>query len=152
MLESIEKLRKMDAGNLVAMGDGEYVRDTRHDRIADAIEAEIAERYMELPVGKDGKPLRFGETVYGKDGRAWVVRSYKPAPYSVRVSAADNGTDKRHVKAGWMTHEKPRTIEDVLESFIEDYDHWDEFAHFERGESRNKLFARYADEVRKAVE
>lgn len=109
MLESIEKLRGYAPNHpeLYAVCNA----------AADAIEAEIAERYMELPVGKDGKPLRFGETVYGKDGRAWVVRSYKPAPYSVRVSAADNGTDKRHVKAGWMTHEKPRTIEDVLREF-----------------------------------
>lgn len=147
-MESIEKLRekiRLDVNNPWS--------DLKGDLLAmcDKIEAEIDERYMELPVGKDGKPLRFGETVYGEDGKAWVVRSYKPAPYSVRVSAADNEMGKRRVKAGWMTHIKPRTVEDVLESFIEDYDHWDEFAHFGRGESRNALFAKYAAEIRKVV-
>lgn len=190
MLESIEKLRKMDAGNLVAMGDGEYVRDTRHDRIADEIEREItelqeswaqearehaddacriadlaaenerlkreiAERYMLLSVDRKNEPWHIGDKFAFGDGsgskRICTVSGVSENEVFFYYDNHSDATKHRHFAAQALLRYKPRTIEDVLESFIEDYDRWDEFAHFGRGESRNALFARYADEIRKAV-
>lgn len=62
-MESIERLRKMDGEMLVPLGNGQYVPDHSHNDIADEIEAEIAERYMELPTDADGKPIHLGDGI-----------------------------------------------------------------------------------------
>lgn len=190
MLESIEKLRKMDDGNLIAMGDGEYVRDSRHDRIADEIEdeiaelqeswaqearehaddsmrlaelarenaelkREIAERYMLLPVDRKNEPWHIGDKFAFGDGsgskRICTVSGVSENEVFFYYDNHSESTKHRHFDARALLRCKPRAIEELLESFIEDYDHWDEFAHFGRDKSRNALFAMYADEIRKAA-
>ena len=145
-MKSIEKLR--DAAKI---GGRSWLSN-----YADEIEREISERYMLLPVDRKNEPWHIGDKFAFGDGsgrkRVCTVSGVSENEVFFYYDNNSGTTKHRHFNAQALLRCKPRTIEDVLESFIEDYDHWDEFAHFERGESRNKLFARYADEVRKAVE
>lgn len=76
----------------------------------DAIESEIAERYMELPVDADGVPIHVGEEITLPNGRRDTVRFI-----TYRM------TDVVFNERGWIpnqcTHVKPRTVEDVLREF-----------------------------------
>lgn len=82
--------------------------------IADEIEAEIAKRFMELPVDADGVPIRVGETVYGK--------YLKGNPeYTVRGFSFDQEHGQWNVQVGdamWVSQNllgaKPRTLESIL--------------------------------------
>lgn len=92
--------------------------------IADEIEADIAERYMLLPVDADGVPIHVGDvmklkqcgerigtvTAVGKreEARAWVL----PDGKNVSISYIASG----------IKHVKQRPIEDVLREFILDAD------------------------------
>lgn len=60
--------------------------------------------YMKLPVGKDGKPIRTGETVYGQDGKAWYVKHVGTSKHCIN---GVNGREMRQMKACWLTHEPP---------------------------------------------
>jgi len=95
------------------------------DMIAD-IEAEIAERYMELPVDADGVPIRIGDMLEcnanGYDGKfevfavgAGVVIGNHDIEFVTR-----HPTDWFHV-ARYCRHVKPRTVEDVLCDMIHEY-------------------------------
>lgn len=81
--------------------------------IADEIEAEIAERYMELPVDADGVPIRVGDKLEAHllkdkprftamgilyDGEQWYVKDGESWAMTVNI----------------VRHVKPRTLEDVL--------------------------------------
>lgn len=80
----------------------------------EALEAEIAIRFMELPVDADGVPLKVGKTVYGK--------YLKGNPeYTVRGFSFDQEHGQWNVQVGdamWVSQNllsvKPRTLEDVL--------------------------------------
>ena len=75
MVESIEKLRDLAAdinGNEIidhmqlypsCVFDGAWLNSWHHafDRELEALEREIAERYMELPVDMDGLPWHIGD-------------------------------------------------------------------------------------------
>ena len=58
--------------------------------------------FIECPVGRDLKPLRPGETVYGEDGKAWRLRAVGPT----FCYADDHGVSYR-LKAKWLAHEEP---------------------------------------------
>ena len=119
-MEIIEMLREMDRGNLIPYGNGDYRPDTRHSQIADEIEREIAEKYMELPVDADGVSIHVGdnlrsaysETEYTALG-FWF--DFDCGIWQVMVSSnqAMSGNILRHVK--------PRTVEDVINELLYDY-------------------------------
>ena len=95
--------------------------DARMMEIADTIEAEIAERYMELPVDADSVPIHMGETVYGKylEGNPeFTVRGFsfdlEYGQWNVQVG------DAAWTSANLLSHVKPRTLEDVLNDRIND--------------------------------
>lgn len=104
MIESIEKLRGYAPHHpeLYAVCNA----------AADEIEAEIAERYIELPVDAVGVPIRIGDSVtspFFKGSRE--VRSLTKEqgnPYW------HLGVDEGEVIAHMCRHAKPRTVEDVL--------------------------------------
>ena len=126
--------------------------------IADRIDAELAERYVALPVDADGVPLKVGDVVtmqllfggeskplvvdrmelsHGRDGDLWCV-------------ALD--TDKEcWNQPSLMRHYTPPTVEDVLREFasdIADVLGGDDF----RLEDNDELFAEYAAKLRLAGE
>lgn len=117
-------------------------------RIADRIETEVAERYMELPVDADGVPIRYGDSLSycGEHGEVvtgkvcnmeYRERSYGEADWLVNV-------------AGWIfpgdaRHAKPRTIEDVLRDCCNE---WNKHCghDWESG-----VYAKYATEIREII-
>ena len=95
-------------------------RDRRIDLLADKIERIAApdmSRYVELPTDKDGEPIRIGDTIYSKDGEEWQVTSLRLGEdYNVACKwvSGKRRLCNRTVKSKWMTHAKPRTLEDVI--------------------------------------
>lgn len=138
MIESIEKLRDWShrydnswiqrdgsimfcTSNSQFAGDGENYGESIRSMI-DEIEAEIAERYIELPVDADGETIHVGDTVYSDFHDEWRdgVTVYEIAftdGDGTRVYTADG----KWVKVNRCSHVKPRTIEDVLENFAHNY-------------------------------
>lgn len=114
-INALEELRTL---SMVRM-DGWLRMDTQ--KIADNIEAEIVERFMELPVDADGVPIKPGD----------IMQFRNDAP--VRVDSI--GNSKCYVgDFGWFggnggfygkgtlkccRHVKPRTIEDVMAEYEE---------------------------------
>lgn len=107
--------------------------------LADAIEAEIAERFVELPVGDDGEALEIGDELecLGKkvllnsliwDGKDWFATEI------VISSMWHEACNCRHVKS----------LEDVLRECAEAYASG---ADVELG-STDAMFSKYADEIR----
>lgn len=141
-MESIEKLRKMDDGMLVPLGNGQYVPDHSHNDIADEIEAEIDERYMELPLDADGVPIRCGDFVDGGMGDSGKVQHVELWPDGfVVVYECHPGTFTRYAPDA-VRHVKPRTIEDVLRDCCNE---WNEHCGNDWEQS---VYAKYADEIR----
>ena len=64
----------------------------------------------------DGKPVMFGETLYGGDGRDWLIvgiagaRSYDV--YGLHV-AHDGKKEKKPLRAEWLVHELTDAGEEV---------------------------------------
>lgn len=106
----------------------------------DELRAEIAERYMELPVDADGVPIHVGdelETAHG--GKVIVeyvgeceVRVYRDGEH-YRIFQDEYAYTCRHVK--------PRTIEDILTLFLTAVG--DDDPHY-----YDEQIAEYADEIR----
>lgn len=84
---------------------GEYMREQ-----CNAIEAEIAEKYMLLPVDADGVPIRAGDDLYYGNGKPFKASCIGYTETLVYIENNYNNAifdpkDCRHV---------PRTVEDVL--------------------------------------
>lgn len=128
-MDSIEKLRQY------APITSEW--DAILNAAADEIEREISERYMELPLDADGVPIKVGETCYDiNTGEPFEVSSVE---WNDVCWSAWSKPETRHI-AGFITHKKHRTIEDVL---------FDAVGDAEEGLiSPNEIIARYAAELR----
>ena len=93
--------------------------DTEMMRIADEIQAELSERYMELPVDAGGVAIKPGDTLEYVD-----VENRKAIIGTVERICLDNGEvtirfgnrpNAVFARESWkFLHVKPRTIEDVL--------------------------------------
>ena len=76
--------------------------------IADEIEREVAERYMELPLDADGVPIRIGDTVCEVDVRMPIkVMSLTFYEDCVDVNVCG-------MNPNLLRHVKPRTLESIL--------------------------------------
>lgn len=127
-MESIEKLRK-------------WARDFEWSvvaAIADDIEAEIAERYIPLPLDEDGVPIHVGEICY-EGGEPFKVSSIE---WNGICWSAWSKPEKRHI-AHHVSHVEPRTIEDVLTDFAEEW--------MDTNDASETL-AKYAEEIRGMME
>ena len=108
MLESIEKLRGYS-----------WIGGGKVNEYLDAIEAEIAERFMELPVDADGVPIRMGDMM---ESIHFVNGCGKPRGFVVGLVIGDVenivSLDTEHGQKDFafavVRHYKPRTVEDVL--------------------------------------
>jgi hypothetical protein len=124
--------------------------DLKGDLLAmcDKIEAEIAKRYMELPVGADDLPIRVGE-VMTCHGDVFTVCAVAPAKIHrwVTVKLGETPTTYSYDPME-CTHYKPRTIEDVLR------DVWKEaidYAKSDMWRNPDEAFAERADEIRELM-
>lgn len=64
----------------------------------------------------DGKPVMFGETLYGGDGRDWLIVGIAGAwsydVYGLHV-AHDGKKEKKPLRAEWLVHELTDAGEEV---------------------------------------
>lgn len=107
-MESIEKLREWSRLGPMVCQD---LLD-----IADDIEREIAERYMELPLDADGVPVHVGDKMQYHGGEPFTVCAVAPGVIHMWAAAKlGERSTTYHYAPDLCTHHKPRTIEDVLQ-------------------------------------
>jgi len=112
-MESIEKLREYGHDCCAR------VDDAIHD-YCDEIEREISEKYMLLPLDVDGVPIKCGDMVDGGMGDSGKVQHIEVWPDGfVIVYEFSPGRFTRYAPDA-VRHVKPRTVEDVLEEFVND--------------------------------
>lgn len=114
MLNVIEAFRKLVASN----ADGS-MRYSTVANLLDNIEAEIAEKYMLLPVDADGVPIHVGDVIeYGCNGERLEVTHIGLTKHGDPTVAyrRPNGTLDASCIGSECRHCKPRTLEDVLQS------------------------------------
>jgi len=107
-LESIEKLRTA-ARNMAKGRNLEHHEDCNLLLIiADEIEREISEKYLELPVDADGVPIHVGDCMSSVGGSIYgKVTGISACVY----------IDGELVNGIQLSHVKSRTVEDVLRDF-----------------------------------
>lgn len=106
------------------------------------LKREIAEKYMELPVGADGVPIRVGDKVFFRsDGPITVMSIGMSRVYGMNDFGfyGPAGQFFGRGTLGNVRHVKPRTVEDVLRDFL------DEKVY------TSKTYERYADEIRELM-
>ena len=101
-MKSLEKLR----------GFKHYLSTNEAMHIADEIEREVSERYMELPVDADGVPWHIGDMTENRN----VVNGIAFDRHGAHFISTLNDIDP-----GIHTHYKPRTLENVLCDMIHEY-------------------------------
>lgn len=112
-MESIEKLRKYQ----LYYRTDEYTAFVQLGNVlADEIEREIAERYMELPVDADGVPIRVGDVVESY-GEKFNVRGI--CENSLGRLCVQGGKHNAKIAPYDCRHVNPRTLEDVLRELVE---------------------------------
>ena len=111
MIKSIEQLRGM-RGNYATYED----LVTRCCDIADEIEREVEERYIEGPTDKNGDPITYSTKIYQWGALEYIAcEMYLDGTYEWFVRGHD--TSAPLVKAKHVTVMKPPTVEDVLEDY-----------------------------------
>lgn len=103
-IKALEKLRRLAKEVVDARWGVEF------DRVADALEAEIEERYMPLPLDADGEPIHVGDEITLPSGKRDTVRF-------ITYRIADVVFNERGWVPNLCRHAKPRTVEDVLREF-----------------------------------
>ena len=116
-----------------------------YDGMFDEIQAEVDERFMELPLDADGVPIRVGDLVTLNNGEPFKVGGIRDAGNQWHIF--------RYELHRWWSpldlhHVKPRTLEDVLEDFRAHYDSWEDNSYgANRGIERKELFEQTAAEI-----
>lgn len=138
-IKALEKLRKIDGNSSI----GRYCRE-----IANEIEREVAERYMELPVDADGVPIHVGDMLECEDRRGETYRLHARGVFVYEDGRVGVMNERLGI---WYPlscrHVKLPRLEDVLRECAEAYANG---ADVEMG-STEELFMRYADKVRKRL-
>lgn len=110
-INALEELRTL---SMVRM-DGWLRMDTQ--KIADNIEAEIAEHYMPLPVDGNGEPIHVGDSLVPKDYGNTVREVIGVNCKEFFFLDDEEGRIKKNRAYCWK-HWKPRTLEDVLRDVV----------------------------------
>jgi len=141
-LVSIGKLRGLPFHGPNGFGNCVTASKEMISVIADEIEAEIAKRFMELPVDADGVPIKPGDMVgseISKRKRVWMVSSSAFAVYG----------DLSGYNPKAFTHVKPRTLEDVMREFTDEIIEWSGYSGpVKDGKTWSDVYTKYADEIR----
>lgn len=129
-MKSVDKLR-----------DCTWIGSGKVNEYLDEIEREIAERYMALPVDADGVPIRAGDKLeYASGGWTFTADSLEIDRWGAHVRS--NGQSR--VQCANCRHVKPRTIEDILASFLTAVG--DDDPHY-----YDEQIAEYAGEIRELM-
>lgn len=143
MLKSVSKLRLLvdETRDAYLRGDVNYIIGL--DGIAERIEQEVSERFMELPVDAGGMPIRVGDVVeagfYGTQEIAGVSGENSDFPYVFFFP--DDGTEAQWCEAQDCHHHAP-TVEDVLQDMLNSLD-LDPTSHVDAG----AVIAEYAQRL-----
>ena len=140
-LESVEKLREWHGVTIGYKDESKQLGE-----IADEIEREIAERYMELPVDVDGVPIHVGdEVVYDHDCMrlsksetvAWIAYGAKETHVTTQNNCHENPCCLRHVK--------PDSVKELVKEVME-------YGHIAiKGQDHSSKIDEYAAKIREAV-
>lgn len=153
-LESIEKLREslnactQKAGVDSDQFDTYWITARACDVLIDEIEREISERYMELPLDRDGVPIRIGDLLecseYGNQTERFTVYGYTTeystwtGDIATLMATNENSTE---FYCDRCRHIELRTVEDVLRDCCNEWNqHCGE--DWEQG-----VYAKYAAEL-----
>ena len=150
-MESVEKLRDLAAdinGNEIidhmqlypsCVFDGAWLNSWHHafDRELEALEREIAERYMELPLDADGVPCKPGDKLADKDGIPFFIKSVS----SFRVYDEDGSW----VDPSFCGHVKSDPVKELLEEF------GDWYKHVAGGCDESSVIDEYAAKIREII-
>ena len=145
MLKSVSKLRLLvdETRDAYLRGAANYIIEL--DGIAERIEQEVSERYMELPLDADGVPIRVGDVL--TDGeytfRVDELAAFGDGSWSIRNEGGNAGA------ACDVTHYHAPTVEDVLRDMLDSLD-LDPTSHVDTGavvaEYAQRLQLREVDE------
>lgn len=155
-MESIDKLRIFATNNLALSDNVARIVN----KYLDAIESEITDCYMLLPMDADGVPIHVGDKLEcnanGYEGVFTVFAvGYKYAIGDHEIEWIRDNPDKWFHFAAFCHHVKPRTLEDVLEDYVVEYQTRharSEFGaeHFDQVDVHETI-KRCADEIRKLL-
>lgn len=119
-MKSIEDLRQAAAKTETASGRCERLYRGTLERLADRIDAEVAESYVALPLDSDGKPIHIGDSIEiigGEYGTAVAIELCEDGGWNVSMRPAGWDTPTLFA-AESVRHYHPPTVEDVLEQFV----------------------------------
>lgn len=111
MLGSMERLREE-----ICLLDHNGIITDELERIADAIEREVEERYIERPVDADGMTTSPLDNMVDTNGKRFVVSSIELLASGEWLVYGDGKLGNAFVKL--CHHYKPPTVEDVLEEAL----------------------------------
>lgn len=114
-MESVDKLRKL--GKTFAHACRGYGPREQIEDIADAIEAEVAERYMKLPVDGDGIPVHVGDVLYGAGGESYEADAVDKEGM-LYFDREDGRSEYEYKGTSGLRHRRPPTVEGVLEKAL----------------------------------
>ena len=138
-LESLENLRKYGMSYNGVSQDAIM----RH---ADAIQAEVDKAYMRLPVDADGVPIHVGDEMMLANGSRVIVLAVNCG--RSQSDAMFHTAGGKRFTAYMYKHAKPRTLEDVLNDFV------NEVAHqgHQIGLTAPEIIKRYETEISELME
>lgn len=160
MLESIEKLRELCAKwRKTSITPGRNSAADEVDKIADEIEREIADKYIELPLDVDGVAIHPGDTLsycYEDKPNGGELNGIEKVLYlafdedgEINIQLELYGWEESPQFFRYYPEEmnfrhciKPRTIEDVLRDCCNE---WNKHAG---NDWESGVYAKYADELR----
>ncbi len=114
-MEGIEKLRTAARNMAKGRPLEEHEECNLLLYIANEIEREIADKYMELPVDADGEPIHIGDAM--DDGKVAKLVISDDGEHSVYVYKLRNVLNEFYCYE--TSHVKPRTVEDVMSEYAE---------------------------------
>ena len=151
-MSTIEALDKLREWANVRWEPWAESRERLH-RMLDEIEAEIAERLMELPIDADGVPIHMGDVVeLGENRNQGIVKALNG--HMVIAMHVDDGY-MNYAKYGLLwnadecRHVKPRTLEDVLTEMLDRNTDGVGLREFNR--DFGAFVAHYAEEIRELM-
>ena len=121
-MESLDRLRR--CFDNFAILNTETAKKVVND-LADEIEKELGERYVELPLDKDGVPIHVGDEMVDTYGHEFVVRELDFRKTIVRVYGIAYGIGHLYEPSQTIHRHEP-TAEEVIGELIHDVCHMHE--------------------------